>query len=107
MPASRSVLVEHPAPGGKLRVDPGDEVYLTLPCQIAEGVTVTAPSGRVTKLDPRLREFDGGEDSCARLTVEEVGRHRYAWSISGAEVSGTFRVGRGPAGRKQAKRGRR
>jgi hypothetical protein len=70
---SRSVLIEH---GDRyhLRVNPGDECYLTLPCQGADGLVVFGPDGKHTQHRPHRRRFAGTGDSCATVTVGKPGR---------------------------------
>jgi hypothetical protein len=90
---SRSVLIEH---GDRfhLRVNPGDECWLTLPCQDADSLVVFAPGAKRTQLRPRRRTFAGADDSCATLTVGGTGRYDYTWTVAGRQLRGSFNVGR-------------
>lgn len=89
----RSVLVEH-GDRHHLRINPGDECYLTLPCQDADRLEVVGPGALRKQLHPRRRRFVGADDSCATVTVGGAGRYDYTWTVAGRQLLGSFKVGR-------------
>ncbi len=95
---SRSVLIEH-GDRHHLRVNPGDECYLTLPCQDADDLVVFGPDAKRTQLRPRRRHFAGADDSCATVIVGGAGRYDYCWTVAGRQLRGSFNVGRRARGK--------
>jgi hypothetical protein len=92
------VLVEHDA--GHLKIEKGDEVFLTLPgTRPVDSVTVSSPSRKRSNHPLRRRSFSGESDTCAVLVADEPGAYRYWFQVGGSEVAGKFTVGGPPARR--------
>jgi hypothetical protein len=94
----RAVLIEH-GTDRRQRVQPGDECYLTLPCQDADALVVVDPEGKRSRPQLRRRHFNGTGDTCAIVTAGKPGRYTYRWKVAGRQVRGSFQVGRREAAR--------
>ncbi|MBS1842950.1 MAG: hypothetical protein JST53_00905 [Actinobacteria bacterium] len=94
---ARSVLSEHGA-REPVPINPGDEVWLTLPGRRADAVTgceLYAPSGARLHCHHQVRDAGCGQrDAVALVEPRAEGTWSYAWRLHGSTVEGTFLVGR-------------